>query len=132
MKDLKMNDNGNTYTFDLGSSSSDNFTFSSPTTGSYNTSGTITIDTSRWDDSFTTGPTSIYTTSGNSNVDIQGTLTVDGVDVMQSIADMQRVLGVVSRDLEKEEKYKGLKRAAEAYERELAKIETFETLKESA
>ena len=69
--------------------------------------------------------------NGNSNVIIEGDLTVDGVDVVQSIKDMQRVLGVVSRDLDKEEKYKGLRRAAEAYERELAKIETFETLKES-
>ena len=91
---------------------------------------TIPIDTSSWDDSFTTSPTSIYT--GNGNVSIEGDLTVGGVDVMQSIKDMQRVLGVVSRDIEKEEKYAGLKRAAEAYERELAKIETFETLKESA
>ena len=70
--------------------------------------------------------------NGNGNVIIEGDLTVDGVDVVQSIKDMQRVLGVVSRDLDKEEKYKGLKRAAEAYERELAKIKTFETLKESA
>lgn len=95
---------------------------------------TITIDTSSWDDSFTTSPTSIYSTSGtgSGNVDIQGSLKVDGVDVMQSIKDMQRVLGVVSRDIEKEEKYAGLKRAAEAYERELAKLETFETLKDSA
>ncbi len=76
---------------------------------------TITIDTSSWDDSFTTNPTSIYTTGSNDGVDIQGSLTVDGVDVMQSIKDMQRVLGVVSRDLEKEEKYAGVKRAAEAY-----------------
>jgi len=70
--------------------------------------------------------------NNNSNVIIEGDLTVGGVDVMQSIKDIQRVLGVVSRDLDKEEKYKGLKRAAEVYERELAKIETFETLKESA
>jgi hypothetical protein len=74
----------------------------------------------------------IRSAASNSNVSIEGDLTVDGVDVMQSIKDIQRVLGVVSRDLDKEEKYKGLKRAAEAYERELAKIETFETLKESA
>jgi len=98
----------------------------------YTSSDTITIDTSSWDNSFTTDPTSIYTTGGSGNVDIQGSLKVDGVDVMQSIKDMQRVLGVVSRDIEKEEKYAGLKRAAEAYERELAKIETFETLKDSA
>ena len=50
---------------------------------------------------------------------------------MQSIKDLQRVLGVVSRDIEKEEKYAGLKRAAEAYEHELAKIETLETIKGS-
>ena len=94
---------------------------------------TITIDTSSWDDSFTTSPNSIYTSSSvsNGNVSIEGELTVGGVDVMQSIKDMQRVLGVVSRDLDKEERYAGLKRAAEAYERELAKIETFEILKES-
>jgi hypothetical protein len=101
-----------------------------------NSSDTITINTSSWDDSFTTNPSSIYSSSsignGNGNVVIEGDLTVGGVDVMQSIKDMQRVLGVVSRDIEKEEKYKGLKRAAEAYERELAKIETFETLKDSA
>jgi hypothetical protein len=77
----------------------------------------------------TTSLSSIYSPTGN--VSIEGELKVDGVDVMQSIKDIQRVLGVVSRDLDKEEKYKGLKRAAEAYERELAKIETFETLKES-
>ena len=97
--------------------------------------GDINIDTSSWDDSFTTSPSSIYsigdTSNGNGNVSIEGELTVGGVDVMQSIKDMQRVLGVVSRDIDKEEKYAGLKRAAEAYERELEKIETFETLKDS-
>ena len=95
-----------------------------------NNSNNITINTSSWDDSFTTSPSSIYSPTGN--VSIEGELTVGGVDVMQSIKDMQRVLGVVSRDIEKEEKYAGLKLAADAYERELAKIETFETLKESA
>ena len=98
----------------------------------YTSDGTITIDTSSWDYSFTTSPSSIYTSSSSSDVVIEGELTVGGVDVMQSIKDMQRVLGVVGRDIEKEEKYTGLKRAAEAYERELAKIETFETLKDSA
>jgi len=108
----------------------DNFTITLDDDYITSSTDTITIDTSSWDDSFTTSPTSIYTS--NNNVSIEGDLTVGGVDVMQSIKDMQRVLGVVSRDLDKEEKYAGLKRAAEAYERELAKIETFETLKESA
>ena len=111
-------DNTNGITLDLDSSSI----------------GDVTIDTSSWDDSFTTSPSSIYSVGDNSNgnVSIDGDLTVGGVDVMQSIKDMQRVLGVVSRDIDKEEKYAGLKRAAEAYERELEKIETFETLKDSA
>jgi len=99
---------------------------------SNNSSNNITINTSSWDDSFTTSPSSIYTSNSSSDVIIEGELTVGGVDVMQSIKDMQRVLGVVGRDSEKEEKYAGLKRAAEAYERELAKIETFEALRDSA
>jgi len=114
----------------------DNFIYSLPDTIDLDSNDniTVTLDSSTWDDSFTTNPSSIYSSNsiGNGNVVIEGDLTVDGVDVMQSIKDMQRVLGVVSRDLDKEEKYAGLKRAAEAYERELAKIETFETLKDSA
>ena len=115
----------------------DNFNYSF----SDSTSGDIILDTSTWDDSFTTSPSSIYTNDtftftdaldGKYGLSVEGKLEVDGVDVMQSIKDLQLVLGVVSRDLEKEEKYKGLKRAAEAYERELAKIETFEALKDSA
>jgi hypothetical protein len=100
----------------------------------YNMNTNSSVITSSNLDSITTtlsgiSSDSIYSPTGN--VSIEGELTVGGVDVMQSIKDIQRVLGVVSRDLGKEEKYKGLKRAAEAYERELAKIETFETLKES-
>jgi hypothetical protein len=108
------------------------------------TADTITIDLSDYKEEYNSwfitssnldsiSTDSIHPSSNNnSNVIIEGDLTVGGVDVMQSIKDIQRVLGVVSRDFDKEEKYKGLKRAAEAYERELAKIETFETLKESA
>ena len=119
----------------------DDGTFTLTLDSDYTSDGTITIDTSSWDDSFTNSPSSIYTNdtftftdtlNGKYGLEVEGELKVDGVDVMQSIKDLQRVLGVVSRDLEKEEKYKGLKRAAEAYERELAKIETFETLKDSA
>ena len=112
----------------------DDFVYTLPDTIDLNSNDniTVTLDTSSWDNSFTTSPSSIYTSNSSSDVIIEGELTVGGVDVMQSIKDMQRVLGVVSRDIAKEEKYTGLKRAAEAYERELAKIETFETLKDSA
>jgi len=125
-----MNDDTETYTIDLGSGADTLQTIY--TNDTLYTDNSITINTSSWDDSFSTDPSSIYTTGiNNGNVSIEGELKVGGVDVMQSIKDLQRVLGVVSRDIEKEEKYAGLKRAAEAYERELAKIETLETIKGS-
>ena len=125
-----MNDDTETYTIDLGSGAGTLQTIY--TNDTLYTDNSITINTSSWDDSFSTDPSSIYTTGiNNGNVSIEGELKVGGVDVMQSIKDLQRVLGVVSRDIEKEEKYAGLKRAAEAYERELAKIETLETIKGS-
>lgn len=121
-----MSDDTETYTIDLGSDTLQTIY----TNDTLYTDNSITINTSSWDDSFSTDPSSIYTTGiNNGNVSIEGELKVGGVDVMQSIKDLQRVLGVVSRDIEKEEKYAGLKRAAEAYERELAKIETLETIK---
>ena len=111
----------------------DDLVYTLPDTITLSDEDNITIDTSSWDNSFTTNPSSIYSVgNSNGNVSIEGELKVGGVDVMQSIKDIQRVLGVVSRDIDKEEKYAGLKRAAEAYERELEKIETFETLKDSA
>ena len=124
-----MNDDTETYTIDLGSGADTLQTIY--TNDTLYTDNSITINTSSWDDSFSTDPSSIYTTGINKGLTVEGGLTVDGVDVMQSIKDIQRVLGVVSRDIEKEEKYAGLKRAAEAYERELAKIETLETIKGS-
>lgn len=125
-----MNDDTETYTIDLGSGADTLQTIY--TNDTLYTDNSITINTSSWDDSFSNNPLPIYTTGiNNGNVSIEGELKVGGVDVMQSIKDLQRVLGVVSRDIEKEEKYAGLKRAAEAYERELAKIETLETIKGS-
>ena len=126
-----MNDDTETYTIDLGSGADTLQTIY--TNDTLYTDNSITINTSSWDDSFSTDPSSIYTTGiNNGNVSIEGELKVGGVDVMQSIKDLQRVLGVVSRDIKKEQKYAGLKLAAEAYERELAKIETFEALRDSA
>ena len=125
-----MSDDTVTTTIDLGSGADTLQTIY--TNDTLYTDNSITINTSSWDDGFSTDPSSIYTTGiNNGNVSIDGELKVGGVDVMQSIKDLQRVLGVVSRDIEKEEKYAGLKRAAEAYERELAKIETLETIKGS-
>ena len=53
----------------------DDITFDLDTDIIVNTDDTITIDTSAWDDSFTTSPTSIYTTTGSyaSSVTIDNT-----------------------------------------------------------
>lgn len=103
----------------------DNFTFTYDASNPIYSGDTITVSTPTYEFNNTTD------WSNNTSLSVDGTLTVDGVDILQSIKDIQTVLGVVSRDLQKEEKYKGLKRAAEAYQRELDKISTFEALKGS-
>jgi hypothetical protein len=62
---------------------------------------------------------------------ISAPLIVDDVDVGKTLKDIMSVLGVVSRDIAREEKYKGLREAAKEYERQLDKYKTFETIKDS-
>lgn len=67
----------------------------------------------------------------NPKVVVNAPLLVDGIDVGKTLKDIMSILGVVSRDIAREEKYKGLKEAAKEYERQLDKYKTFETIKDS-
>jgi len=96
-----------------------------------------TIDTT-----ISNSPSSICTTSiADSKVTIDGgengsmrvdvPLVVDGRDVMREIDEMRDALLLLKRDVDMEAKYPRLKELKDAYERQLEKYKTFDTLKES-
>jgi hypothetical protein len=64
-------------------------------------------------------------------VNITSALTVNGRDVMREIDEMRDALLLLKRDVDMESKYPRLKELKDAYEQELAKYKTFDTLKES-
>lgn len=82
-------------------------------------------------DNFQVGETMSITNGNDATVTINAPLIVDNIDVAKTLKEVMSVLGVVSRDIAREEKYKGLKEAAKEYERQLDKYKTFETIKDS-
>lgn len=64
-------------------------------------------------------------------VAIDGSLIVNGRDVMQEINEMRDALLLLKRDVDMELKYPRLKELKDEYELALEKYKTFETIKES-
>lgn len=62
---------------------------------------------------------------------IDGTLEVKGRDVLKEIDEMRDALLLLKRDVDMEAKYPKLKELKDAYEAQLEKYKTFDTLKES-
>ena len=60
---------------------------------------------------------------------VEGTLEVNGRDVMREIDEMRDALLLLKRDVDMEEKYPKLKELKDAYEEQLEKYKTFEALK---
>ena len=58
-------------------------------------------------------------------------LVVNGRDVMKEIDEMRDALLLLKRDVDIESKYPKLRELKDAYERQLEKYKTFDTLKES-
>ena len=67
--------------------------------------------------------------NGSMRVDVP--LLVDGRDVMKELDEMRDALLLLKRDVDMEAKYPKLKELKDAYESELAKYTTFDTLKGS-
>lgn len=65
------------------------------------------------------------------SVIINAPLIIDNMDVAATLKDVMSVLGVISRDIAREDKYKGLRQAADQYQQQLDKYKTFETIKDS-
>jgi hypothetical protein len=68
--------------------------------------------------------------NGSMKVDVP--LLVNGRDVMREIDEMREALLLLKRDVDMEAKYPKLRELKDAYERQLEKYKTFDTLKESA
>jgi len=62
---------------------------------------------------------------------VEGTLEVNGRDVMKELDEIRDALLLLKRDVDMESKYPRLKELKDEYERALEKYKTFEVLKES-
>jgi len=69
----------------------------------------------------------IFTQDATLKVD--GTLEVNGRDVMKELDEMRDALLLLKRDVDMEAKYPKLRKLKDAYEAQLEKYKTFEALK---
>jgi len=60
---------------------------------------------------------------------VNGTIEVNGRDVMKELDEMRDALLLLKRDVDMEAKYPELRKLKDAYERQLEKYKTFEALK---
>jgi len=68
-------------------------------------------------------------TTNDHALKVDGTLEVNGRDVMKELDEMRDVLLLLKRDVDMEAKYPRLKELKDEYERALEKYKTFEALK---
>ena len=69
--------------------------------------------------------------SANPLIKCDGTLEVQGRDVLAELDEMRDALMLIKRDVDMEAKYPKLKELKDAYEAQLEKYKTFDTLKNS-
>ena len=70
--------------------------------------------------------------SANPLIKCDGTLEVQGRDVLAELDEMRNALMLIKRDVDMEAKYPKLKELKDEYARQLAKYATFDIMKESA
>jgi hypothetical protein len=70
--------------------------------------------------------------SDSSAVMVNGSIKVNGRDILQELDEMRDALLLLKRDVDMEKKYPKLKELADAYYRQLRKYQTFDLIKESA
>jgi hypothetical protein len=70
-------------------------------------------------------------TTNNPTLKVDGTLEVQGRDVMKELDEMRDAMLLLKRDVDMEAKYPKLRELKDEYERALEKYKTFEAIKES-
>jgi len=69
--------------------------------------------------------------SANASIKCDGTLEVQGRDVLSELDEMRDALMLIKRDVDMEAKYPKLKELKDAYAAQLAKYATFDSIKGS-
>ena len=69
--------------------------------------------------------------SAKSAITVDGTLEVQGRDVLSELDEMRDALMLIKRDVDMEAKYPKLKELKDAYAAQLAKYKTFDAIKDS-
>jgi len=69
--------------------------------------------------------------SAKASIKCDGTLEVQGRDVLSELDEMRDALMLIKRDVDMEAKYPKLKELKDEYAKQLAKYATFDTIKES-
>jgi len=69
--------------------------------------------------------------SAKSAITVDGTLEVQGRDVLAELDEMRDALMLIKRDVDMEAKYPKLKELKDEYAKQLAKYATFDAIKES-
>lgn len=80
---------------------------------------------------YTTNSTSVLTVDGSNHspsLSVNGALIVNGKDIEERLAVIEKVLGLPERDLDLEKKYPKLKKLYNEYVEELAKYRTWDIL----
>ena len=113
-----------TITVDLSdinqSSTIASYTGPAPTISTIN-SGFVTTSSNTWTDDI----------SAKASIKCDGTLEVQGRDVLAELDEMRDALMLIKRDVDMEAKYPKLKELKDEYAKQLAKYATFDTLKNS-
>ena len=69
--------------------------------------------------------------SAKASIKCDGTIEVQGRDILSELDEMRDALMLIKRDVDMEAKYPKLKELKDAYEAQLEKYKTFDTLKNS-
>ena len=98
------------------------YTISTVDSGYVTTSSITGLNSNIWTDDVSAKP----------SIKCDGTLEVQGRDVLAELDEMRDALMLIKRDVDMEAKYPKLKELKDAYAAQLAKYKTFDIMKESA
>lgn len=109
------------YTIANGAGATGTMTWQTPPTNFHNGNGTTLMSVPHGDDKIVL--------EEKATLEVKGTVVINGVDLEERIERIETLLQIPTRDVTMEAKYPKLKKIWEEYNRELAKLKTWDALK---